>query len=143
MRCHIYGSTTTQISEINNFVCTCWNVYNGQLENLWTPGNKWKDLSQWMIQRTVIKHMKWFRVGSTGDLLIALYWQFSDVVTRHLSNPHHYLNTCQAVSQSTEHSDIPVYLSSLEVTTIRVSLDHFYVQSVRSVMFFFAFIDVY
>jgi len=80
MRCHICGSTTTQISEINNFVCTCWNVYN------WTLGNKWKDPSQWMIQWTVIRHLKWFKVGSTGDLsqcplFIVLYWQFPDVVT--------------------------------------------------------------
>jgi hypothetical protein len=40
------------------------------------------------IQRTgiVIRHLKWFRVGSTGGLsqcvlVIVLYWQFPDVVT--------------------------------------------------------------
>ena len=61
--------------------CKHWSV-----GNLWTPGNKGKDLSQWMIQRTVIRHMKWFSVGSTGGLslyvlFIAFYWQFPDVVT--------------------------------------------------------------
>jgi len=62
------------------------DVSTGQLENLWTQGNNRKDLSQWMIQRTVIRQMKWFRVGSTGGLslcvlFIVYYWQFPDVVT--------------------------------------------------------------
>jgi hypothetical protein len=39
-----------------------------------------------MIQRTVIRHLKWFKVGSPGDLsqcplFIVLYCQFANVVT--------------------------------------------------------------
>ena len=42
-------------------------------------------------------------------ILLAVSWCGDS----HLSNPHHCLNTCRAVSQSTEHSDIPIYLYKL------------------------------
>jgi len=62
------------------------DVYTGQLDVYTGQLNNGKDLSQWMIQRTVIRPMKWFRVGSTGGLFLCVlfivyYWQFPDVVT--------------------------------------------------------------
>jgi len=61
-------------------------------------GEQGKDLSQWMIQRTVTRHMKWFGVRSTGGLslcvlFIAYYWQFPDVVTVTPQNILKYLLT--------------------------------------------------
>ena len=54
-------------------------------------GKKWKDLSQWMIQRTVIGQLKGFRVGSTGDLsqcdlLITRYWHNSEIIPTRCNN---------------------------------------------------------
>jgi hypothetical protein len=116
MRCHICESTTTQISEINNFVCNVlgcikWSVGKPSNTRAQTEGiitmdvtedsykafemvqgwvNWWPFLVSLFYCILITGFLTWWQSPFQSSPLSALYWQDSWCADSHLSNPYHY-----------------------------------------------------